>query len=565
MPLSRKTKASDSPERLEQTGIYVWIQEKLALNYLKKLKIIITDKKTVEKALKLLALFALSFLFLLIFSLWTSPFYKNWYGCDASFFTMAGRGIVHGWVPYRDFFDLKGPYFFFIEALGQLICEGRTGAFIVQVFALFFALLLMINTCRLFISSKKTAFIVTLILTFYASTLWGGNTLEEYALPVILLAYYVVLKDLSSDFFYKNKASVHPVSALIVGICFGVIAFSKITVASPIVGLVLALIVILIRNKQYYKLLEFLIYSFLGILLSMTPVFIYFSYYGMLSRMIYAVFQFAFLRSIDFGTKFSLMWELKISGCYFAIIFAVCQLLPRKGNDGKLHFEGISQNNFSKSGNGESVKHPGSTILCKPFLLFSALFSGVITALTLHLGDPFIYYFTTVYPILMIALIGMFTIYDPFVLFRKWRLDIPVIALLIFIGYFAGHTGNQLNTVIYGRNNTYYQTYVDQAKEMASLIPSGDRNDVYSINMDMQWFECNGILPCYPYTINCQFFCALDPEIEEDIINKIQNDPPKWIVVGGDLSSYLPNVNDIVSPKYSVIYENDYGALYLLQ
>ena len=91
------------------------------------------NNKFAISAIKYMALFLLSFLFLLVFSLWTSPFYKNWYGCDASFFTMAGRAILSGYVPYRDFFDLKGPYFFFIEALGQLIVKGRTGAFVMQL------------------------------------------------------------------------------------------------------------------------------------------------------------------------------------------------------------------------------------------------------------------------------------------------------------------------------------------------------------------------------------------------------------------------------------------------
>ncbi|MDO4188852.1 MAG: hypothetical protein Q4D29_07655 [Lachnospiraceae bacterium] len=499
--------------------------------------------------------------------------YKNWYGCDAAFFTMAGRGIKYGWVPYRDFFDLKGPYFFFLEALGQLLYEGRTGAFIIQVFALFFALILIIKTCRLFVSTKKTAFIVGLILTFYASTLWGGNTLEEYALPLILLTYYVVLRDIqrseSGKYLSDNESreiassTLRPLSSLTVGICFGILVFAKITVASPIVGLVLAVIFIYIKNRRFLELVEFLLYSFLGILLAATPIFIYFFCHGMLSRMIYAVFQFAFLRSIDFGTEFSLMWELKISGCYFAIIFAICQLLPKRGADGKFH----KYNTFDAAAPLEVGKNnkSGSASLCKPILLFTALFSGVVTALTLHLGDPFIYYFTTVYPILMTALIAMFTIYDPLILFRKWRLDIPILALLVFIGYFAGHTGNQLHTVLYDRGNTYYQTYVDQANEMAALIPECDRDSVYSINMDMQWFECNNILPCYSYTINCQFFCALDPSIREDIVNKIKNDPPKWIVIGGDPSSYIPEVYDEVAPKYNNIYQNDYGALYLLQ
>lgn len=494
-----------------------------------------------------MAVFLVSFLFLLVFSLWTSPFYKNWYGCDASFFTMAGRAILNGYVPYRDFFDLKGPYFFFIEALGQLIVKGRTGAFVMQVLALFATLIIMIKTCRLFLSCKKTAVIVSLFLFFHSATLWGGNTLEEFMLPLNLLAIYLTVKDI------KGNARIRPLTAMITGGCFGVILFAKVTVAAPIIGLVIAIIIYFIRSKRIFELISYLIYALFGVLVAITPVFIYFYCHKTLTDMLYAVFVFAFKRSLE-GDKYDIHNELKISGCYFAMIFTLCQidykrvvlklrgLLSRKSDD--------KANNISET--------------TREFVLSAIFAMGFITAITLHFGDPFIYYFTTAYPIFMLTMIVMFVLYDPLTLLKSWRLDIPVAAFLVFLCYFASHTSNQINTVLFDRGNTYYQTYVDKANEMASLIPDCDRDSVYSINMDMQWFECNNILPCYSYTINLQFFVSLDNQIEQNIIKRLKTDPPKWIVIGGDLSSYLPNINDVVMPMYSEVYENEYGALYLL-
>ena len=431
----------------------------------------IFNNKTAHSAIKYMAVFLVSFLFLLVFSLWTSPFYKNWYGCDASFFTMAGRAILNGYVPYRDFFDLKGPYFFFIEALGQLIVKGRTGAFVMQVLALFAALIIMIKTCRLFLSCKKTAVIVSFFLFFHASTLWGGNTLEEFMLPLNLLAIYLTVKDI------KGNARIRPLTAMITGGCFGVILFAKVTVGAPIIGLVIAIIVYFIRSKRIFELISYLIYAFFGVLVAITPVFIYFYCHKTLTDMLYAVFVFAFKRSLE-GDKYDIHNELKISGCYFAMIFTLCQidykrvvlklrgLLSRKSDD--------KANNISET--------------TREFVLSAIFAMGFITAITLHFGDPFIYYFTTVYPIFMLTMIAMFVLYNPLTLLKSWRLDIPVIAFLVFMCYFASHTSNQLNTVMFDRGNTYYQTYVDKANEMASLIPECDKDSVYSINMDMQWF-----------------------------------------------------------------------------
>ena len=507
----------------------------------------IFNNKTAHSAIKYMAVFLVSFLFLLVFSLWTSPFYKNWYGCDASFFTMAGRAILNGYVPYRDFFDLKGPYFFFIEALGQLIVKGRTGAFVMQVLVLFATLIIMIKTCRLFLSCKKTAVIVSLFLFFHSATLWGGNTLEEFMLPLNLLAIYLTVKDI------KGNARIRPLTAMITGGCFGVILFAKVTVAAPIIGLVIAIIIYFIRSKRIFELISYLIYAFFGVLVAITPVFIYFYCHKTLTDMLYAVFVFAFKRSLE-GDKYDIHNELKISGCYFAMIFTLCQidykrvvlklrgLLSRKSDD--------KANNISET--------------TREFVLSAIFAMGFITAITLHFGDPFIYYFTTAYPIFMLTMIVMFVLYDPLTLLKSWRLDIPVAAFLVFLCYFASHTSNQINTVLFDRGNTYYQTYVDKANEMASLIPECDKDSVYSINMDMQWFECNNILPCYSYTINLQFFVSLDNQIEQNIIDRLTTNPPKWIVIGGDLSSYLPNINNVVMPMYSEVYENEYGALYLL-
>jgi len=559
-----------------------------------------------KKIIKYLLLLLLATGFLLIFSLWTTPLYPSWYGCDASFFTMAGRGILSGWVPYEDFFDLKGPYFFFLEALGQLFAHGRNGAFVLQVIALFTALVLMIKTCRMFISKKKTFFVIAVFLIMHVATLWGGNTLEEYMLPLNLLSIYLVLKDM------KNLDDIRGFSALICGVCFSVILFAKVTVASPIIGLVLAILFYFIRRKQYMKLITFLVYAFLGVLIGTTPLFIYFFANHALSDMLYSVFLFAFKRSVNFDQKFNLRWELKISGCYFAFAFALLnamkfswaerfksRLFPREvaasftdsdTQDDISSESDVQNSNISESDTQDCVPAESDIQDSVPvesdirgcisdescqnithssiisFILICILFISAVTAIALHFGDPFIYYFTTVYPVLMLTFIAIFSIYDPFTLFTNWRLDIPLIMFAVTMCYFASHTASTLNTVIYDRkNDTFQDDYQKCALEMASLIPENDRDSVYSFNMDMQWFEINNILPCYTYTINLQFFIALDNRIETEIIDKLNTSPPKWIVVGGTLSDYLPNINEVVITKYDFIYQNPYGSLYILK
>lgn len=496
------------------------------------------NNKILIYIIKMLLILFVAFAFMSVFSFWTTPFYKDWYGCDASFFTLAGRAILKGYVPYRDFFDLKGPYFFFFEALGQLICKGRTGAFILQVFALFASILLLIKISKLFISNKKTAVIVCLFLFFHASTLWGGNTLEEFCLPLSFLCLYLVCLDYINN---SHQLIISNRTALIIGISFGVISFSKITVSAPIVGIVLTIFYIYLRDKQYKKFALFSIYSILGILLAVAPVFIYFGINNAISDMIYSVFIFAFKRSVDFRTRFNLKWELKISGCYFAIIFALCHLILAKRNDDKIKY----QRQYD--------------------LIVLTLLMSVVTAICLHLGEPYIYYFTSAYPCMLFAIILIFTIYDPLTLLDCMRLDIPMIAFIIPLCYFASCSGDSISTVIYDLDNTYYAVYKKDSEDIAAIIPECDRDSVYSFNIDMQWYEINDLLPCYKYPINLEYFMALDENIESETLNYIKETPPKWLVVGDDLLSFNAHIYYAVNARYDEVYSNSVGKLYLLK
>ena len=62
----------------------------------------------------------------------SSPLTPNFVGSDSAFFRLVGQGMTKGMLPYRDFFDMKGPYLFLIEYLAQLVSYGRLGIFIIE-------------------------------------------------------------------------------------------------------------------------------------------------------------------------------------------------------------------------------------------------------------------------------------------------------------------------------------------------------------------------------------------------------------------------------------------------
>ncbi|MBI2332329.1 MAG: hypothetical protein HYU84_09270, partial [Chloroflexi bacterium] len=66
---------------------------------------------------------------------------------DGGFFLYAGEQIVDGKLPYRDFWDSKGPGIFYINALGLLLGGGsRWGVWFVEFICIFGTLWLLYDT-----------------------------------------------------------------------------------------------------------------------------------------------------------------------------------------------------------------------------------------------------------------------------------------------------------------------------------------------------------------------------------------------------------------------------------
>lgn len=480
-----------------------------------------------QKILEYFILFIVSTTHLFLFSLWTSPFYKYWYGCDASFFTLVGRGITEGKVPYRDFFDLKGPYFFFVEALGQTMAHARLGAFLIQIPFAFASIVLIYEISLLFISKKKSIWVIATYLLGFITTLWGGNTLEEFALPLSLLCLYIILKSVYTQHLRFDQLPVW--QPLIFGIVLGIDIFSKISVAAPVLGIIASIVFYCLIKKRWAALFEVIVYTILGAAVSLLPLLLYFGINGCLSDMFFCVFKLGFSRSLDYYEAFNITWELKLSGCVFAFIFAI------------LHRRQLQ-------------KEIGIILMAM----------SAATWLLLHLGTPYYYYFTTVYPALTLALILFIDLYNPLILFENQRQAICVFLFMIFLFYYVPSGLSTVRTVLYDQADDM-SMYHESCIEMAEFIPESQRDSVFSFMIDMQWFEATQITPCCKYVVNLPFFIALNPPALDEILDMFDNNPPQWLVIGNGFEDNLPDIAPTVNMYYEQIFENPAGKLFILK
>lgn len=482
-----------------------------------------------------LPLLAVAVLFNLFFSLWTSPYYEHWYSCDSALFALVGRGINMGMVPYRDFFDLKGPYLFFIEALGQLIHEDRPGVFILQIPFLWATLILIYKTSRLYLSKVKSAFVIAIFLFSHVSTIWGGNTIEEYMLPLNMLVIYLAVSFLKNHSL--NTDNVPTQFPFIAGICFGIMLFAKATVASPLIGVCLALGILLVINKRFKELFKSILLFILGVGLAAVPPIVYFAYKGSLKEMFYCVFEFAFLRSVSHGDSFNIKWELQLTACIFAFLVGVLHLPIGK------------------------LKKPAL-----PMEMCTLLISmSVVTYIFLHFGTPWIYYFMTPEAVLVTALIMLLSIYNPLVLFSSIKQAVCLITLFIYMIVFAVPDADVFDHMVNKGDYGFLQEQYYGANAIAGMIPQEERDSVYSFGMHMAFYEMTRIIPCCKYTDNLPFFIEIDPSIRDDVFDRFEKDPPKWLVISYDFESVLPEIYEMVMEKYENNFSNSVGMLYKLK
>ena len=196
------------------------------------------------------------------------PFNGKYYGGDSSVFIYIARMMHKGKVPYRDMFDHKGSWLYFIEYVGEFL--GDTGIWILELLACAITVFFMLKISRLL--SKKvfvpylTAFASIYLFGFYLYL--DGNLTEFWALPFTLSSLYIIFR-----FFRKKEYS--PLSIVYLGFAFGVVFFIRCNLVSPWAFFVPVIIIYLIKLKRSREIIKCILLFTAGVALALCPVLIY--------------------------------------------------------------------------------------------------------------------------------------------------------------------------------------------------------------------------------------------------------------------------------------------------
>ena len=517
-------------------------------------------RSKVFKNVKLyLACLAVAVLFAAIYSTTTTPLLQGHWGSDSAFFILVGQGMTKGLMPYRDFFDMKGPYLFFIEYIGQLICYGRTGAFIVQCINLSVCFYIIGKTSDLF--SKRLIWLHRLvamipILLVAVFTYEGGNLTEEYCLPWILGSLYFCLKYFKES--EEKKSYKHSIwVSLFNGAAVGVICFIRITNAATIGAVLLSVFLVMLKKKEIKNALINLAMVFAGFAGTCAIPCIFFAAKNMLGEMLNQVFLFGFAYSAEVGFAekfvnvissfkfFLLLLLLPVIACFIyrekwymkllSISSALLLLVAVTMGNVIYHYltlfiPHVALAVFIAYRNGGKILKVRKNIIC--IVCFAVLFAG-----------------NSVW-IAKSALKGCFTVYS-FVIAQPYGSSLDGVTTQL-------QSMPSVADYIYTGHENY------DALEVASYIPDEDKDSVYCYGEEYWswWYGVTDIIPAYKYMDWQSHYIELIPGLEQEIATWISDDGSTYIVTVTDDLVVSDEINKAIAENYSEEFANGSYTLY---
>lgn len=184
---------------------------------------------------------------------------------DSGVFQTVALMMEHGYMPYRDSFDHKGPFLYILNWLGRRI-GGYCGVWYIELIAIAVTIFFMYKTARL-VSSVLSSSVATLMgLALVNNYFEGGNFSEEYAMPLIAIGTFIF-----ADYYLNSTIS--KVRLLVSGACLGLVLMLRPNMIAIWIVFCLAIAVSLMAAGKWQDLGEFILWFLLGIGIAVFPMF----------------------------------------------------------------------------------------------------------------------------------------------------------------------------------------------------------------------------------------------------------------------------------------------------
>ncbi len=194
--------------------------------------------------------------------------------CDENNFFSITDSMFHGMVLYRDIFEHKGPFLFFIYSLIHILGNSYFTLWMVECITNTLFIYFGTKTILLYDKepSRTRIFLYALCLEFCLCTstvFMFGGTPEELFLWMSSYGLYITLRCLKQNQYYSPKELV------IIGILCGAIFWTKYSLLGFYSGLALYIIGWNIAQKKFLQFCKTIVIYLTGFTISMIPILAY--------------------------------------------------------------------------------------------------------------------------------------------------------------------------------------------------------------------------------------------------------------------------------------------------
>ena len=207
-----------------------------------------------------------------------SPLYpfNDW--VDANTMFTVGKGVLRGFVPYRDLYEQKGPMIIFLHTLGAAVSfDSFLGMWILEVIFCFAFLYLSFKTAELYFGKNACLWIPPAALAVYSCfSFRNGDSGEEFCLPCLAFALLAGCRALKERTLPTRK------EFLWIGLTSGFVFWVKYSLTGFYAGWFLVFLAFAVFRKKVRELAAGIGLIAAGVAVVSAPIFLYFAVHGAL-------------------------------------------------------------------------------------------------------------------------------------------------------------------------------------------------------------------------------------------------------------------------------------------
>ena len=268
-------------------------------------------------------------------------------GCSPAYFTntwvdtnanmTVGKSILDGIVPYKDLFEQRGPWLYFINAFCSLFKAGNPffGVYLYEVLCGGVFLYFCWKTILVFSRKSADIFVITSPLYFWLllqeTSFGGGGSPEELCLPALMCSLFLLIRSIHQKKLLTFREGI------LIGICAGYVFWIKYNMMGFFAGAAIAFLIGYGMKFEWKQIGSVLLGVICGIEIMTVPVLLYYGwnhalpdlfrvyfydnifYYTYDRRILYKLY-FSAIHIIDSIKANRLMWMMTIAGGIFCLI-----------------------------------------------------------------------------------------------------------------------------------------------------------------------------------------------------------------------------------------------------